>query len=214
LAKIKPNLSITTSDITFSKTMPQTGESITITASIKNTGLEPASNIIVRFYQGDPAAGGTQIGTDQVIQLIALGSSSTASVTTVFTGTGSKTIFVVADPDNLISEITKVDNRAMARLWVATGADLAVFSEDLKPSAYTPVSGTAFTLQYTVRNLGETTTGAFVLSLYDGDPSTGSGHLLSTANVSGIDGTGVRTGTFGVTLTGDGPHTLYVIYSS
>ena len=211
LAKVKPNLSITTSDITFSKPMPLAGETITITANIKNIGLENASTIIVRFYQGDPSTGGTQIGTDQVIQLIALGSSSTASVTTVFTGTGSKTIFVVVDPDNLISETSKADNRAMARLWVATGADLAVFSEDLKPSTYTPVSGTAFTLQYTVRNLGESATGAFDVAIYDGQPS---GTPLQTAHISGIDGTGMRMGTIGVTLTGDGPHTLYIVADS
>jgi subtilase family serine protease len=211
LAKIKPNLSISSTDIAFSKPMPLAGETITITANIKNIGLENASTIIVRFYQGDPSTGGTQIGTDQVIQLIALGSSSTASVTTVFTGTGSRTLFVVADPDNLISETSKLDNRAMARLWVATGADLAVFSEDLKPSTYTPASGTAFTLDYTVRNLGETTTGAFDVAVYDGSPA---GTPIQTAHISCIDGTGMRTGTIGVTLTGDGPHTLYVVADS
>jgi hypothetical protein len=209
LANVKPNLAITTSDITFSKTMPQTGETITITAVIKNTGLEPASSISVRFYQGDPATGGVQIGSDQTIALIALGSSSTASVTTVFTGTGSKAIFVVADPDNLISEITKVDNKAAAQLWVATGADLAIFSSDLKPSTYTPASNTAFTLQYAVRNLGESATNGFDVAVYDGSPT---GTPLQTGHISGIGGTETRTGTFGITLTGDGPHTLHTLY--
>lgn len=208
LANVKPNLSLATTDITFSKTMPQTGESITITAVIKNTGLENASDVIVRFYYGDPTSGGTQIGSDQTIALIALGSSSTASVTTVFTGTGNRSIFAVADPDNLISETTKVDNKASAQLWVATVADLAVFSSDLKPSTYTPASGAAFTLQYSVRNLGESATGAFDVAVYDGTPS---GTPIQTAHVSGIGGTEVRTGTFGITLTGDGPHTLYVV---
>jgi len=211
LANVKPNLSLATTDITFSKLMPQTGELITITAVIKNTGLEPASNILVRFYQGDPATGGIQIGADQIIPLLTPNSSTPVSVTALFSGTGTRNIFVVVDPDNLISETSKTDNRAMARLWVATGADLAVFSEDLKPSTYTPASGTAFTLDYTVRNLGETTTGAFDVAVYDGQPS---GTPIQTANVSGIGGTETRTGTFGITLTGDGSHTLYVVADS
>jgi len=208
LANVKPNLAVTTTDITFSKLMPQTGESITITAVIKNTGLEPASTIIVRFYQGDPLAGGVQIGSDKIIPSLTPNSSTPISVTTTFTGTGTRNIFVVADPDNLISEITKVDNKAAAQLWVATGADLAVFSSDLKPSTYTPASNTAFTLQYAVRNLGESATNGFDVAVYDGSPT---GTPLQTGHISGIGGTETRTGTFGVTLTGDGPHTLYIV---
>jgi subtilase family serine protease len=188
--------------------MPQTGESITITASIKNTGLEPASSIIVRFYQGDPATGGIQIGTDQAIPSLLINASTRVSASTAFIGTGTRNIFVVADPDNLISEITKVDNKASAQLWVATGADLAVFSSDLKPSTYTPASNTAFTLQYAVRNLGESATNGFDVAVYDGSPT---GTPLQTGHISGIGGTETRTGTFGVTLTGDGPHTLYIV---
>jgi len=211
LANVKPNLSLTTTDITFSKLMPQTGELITITAAIKNTGLEPASSIIVRFYQGDPATGGIQIGADQIIPSLTPNSSTPVSVTASFPGTGTRNIFVVVDPDNLISETSKTDNRAMARLWVATGADLAVFSSDLKPSTYTPASNTAFTLQYAVRNLGESATDGFDVAIYDGSPTS---TPIQTAHISGIDGTGVRTGTFGVTLTGDGSHTLYIVADS
>jgi hypothetical protein len=90
----------------------------------------------------------------------------------------------------------------------ATAPDLAVFSEDLKPSTYVPTTGTAFTFEYKVRNLGESAADAFVVSLYDGDPASG-GTLIQTANVSGLNGTETRTNTIGVTLTGDGAHTLY-----
>src|SRR5574341_15974 len=211
LAKVKPNL--TASSISFSKTMPQSGESVTITAAVGNSGLENASNIVVRFYSGDPASGGVEIGPDQVIPNIAAGSSSLAAVTYDFTDTGSRTIFVVADPDNQIVETSETDNKASARLWVATSPDLTVFSDDLKPATYVPVAGTAFALEYTVRNLGETAADAFSVSLYDGDPSQG-GTLLQTANISGIAGGGISTGTLGVTLTTEGAHTLYLAADS
>ncbi len=211
LAEARPNLTVASSGITFSNPMPQSGATTTISVAIRNTGYDNASNVIVRFYLGDPTVGGTQIGMDQIIPSLLVGSTAQASITASFAGTGGKTIFVVVDPDNLISETSKADNKASARIWVATAPDLAVFSEDLKPSTYVPTTGTPFTLNYTVRNLGESAAGPFVISLYDGDPSTGSGHLLSTANVSGLAGSEIRTGTFGVTLTSNGNHTLYLV---
>lgn len=210
LANVKPNLAISSSDISFSNSMPQINETITITAIVKNTGLEDASNVVVRFYQGNPANGGTPIGTDQIISLLAHGSSVQVSITNAFTGTGSKTIYAIIDPDNFISEITETDNTASKNLWIATGPDIAVYSEDLTPSTYVPASGTAFTLSYTLRNLGETDTGAFLISLYDGNPTQG-GTVIQTVNISGISGAQIRTGTIGVTLSGNGSHTLYLM---
>jgi subtilase family serine protease len=78
LANIRPNLTV--SSISFSKPMPKEGESVTITATVKNTGLDSASNIIVRFFSGDPSSGGTQIGTDQIIPSLAIGASSQAAI--------------------------------------------------------------------------------------------------------------------------------------
>jgi subtilase family serine protease len=211
LANVRPNLQL--SSISLSKPMPREGEDVTITALVANNGLEDATGVVVRFYAGDPASGGVQIGTGQMITSIGRGSSSQAAITTNFSGSGAKTIFAVVDPDNLISETNENDNKASARLWVATRPDLAVFPEDLKPSTYVPAAGAAFTFEYTVRNLGETEAGQFTVALYDGDPASG-GIQLQIAALSGIPGGGNRTGTFGVTLSADGPHTLYLVSDS
>jgi len=60
LANVKPNLSISSSDITFSNPTPTAGETITISANIKNSGPAQADNIVVQFYDGDPSAGGVR----------------------------------------------------------------------------------------------------------------------------------------------------------
>ncbi|MDH4164481.1 MAG: hypothetical protein OEW15_17605 [Nitrospirota bacterium] len=207
LAAARPNLTL--SSLSFSNNMPQEGEETTVTAAVRNSGLESASGVIVRFYQGDPSSGGVQIGSDQVIPTLAVSSTAYSAITASFTATGGKTVFAVVDPDNLVAETSEADNKTSARLWVATGPDLAAFSEDLKPSTYVPQSGTAFTLNYSVRNLGETAAGGFDIALYDGDPAAG-GTMLQTTHVSGLAGTEVRPGTLGVTLTTDGKHTLYL----
>ncbi len=208
LAAARPNLTV--SNISLSQPMPREGEETIITATIKNAGFEDTSNVVVRFYIGDPSAGGVQIGVDQIIPSLSVNSTAQVSVNSSFSGTGGKTIFVVVDPDNSISETSESDNKSSARIWVATGPDLAVYSEDLKPSTYVPVSGTPFTLGYKIRNLGESGTGAFSVALYDGAPDAG-GTLLQTVNISGLAGTEVRSGSVGVTLTGNGSHTLYLV---
>ncbi len=61
LASVKPNLTISSSDITFSNQTPTVGETVTITATIHNTGIAQVDNITVAFYDGDPDAGGILI---------------------------------------------------------------------------------------------------------------------------------------------------------
>jgi subtilase family serine protease len=207
LANVKPNLAITSSNIAFSNSMPALGGTVAVTATVKNTGFEPVSNVVVNFYDHDPTSGAPAIAS-KTIAAIPAGGSALASIPYVITTTGMSSLFVVLDPSNQIDEITKLDNTASNRLWGATIPDLAVFSSDLKPSTYTPASNTAFTLQYAVRNLGESATNGFDVAVYDGSPT---GTPLQTGHISGIGGTETRTGTFGVTLTGDGPHTLYIV---
>jgi hypothetical protein len=46
-------------------------ENATVSATIHNIGTADASNIVVQFFDGNPDADGTQIGTDQIIRRIA-----------------------------------------------------------------------------------------------------------------------------------------------
>ena len=50
LANVKPNLSISSNDITFLNPTPTAGETITITANVKNSGPGVADNVTVQFY--------------------------------------------------------------------------------------------------------------------------------------------------------------------
>jgi subtilase family serine protease len=213
LSKVKPNLSISNADISFSVTMPQEGEPVTIFATVWNKGIEEASDVAVQFFLGDPSAGGMQIGSDHTIASLAPGDSAQVSVTDSFAGTGGRTVFVQVDPEDVVSETVESDNEASTRLWIATGPDLAVFSEELVPSTYIPAPDTPLSLEYTVRNIGETTVDETFVSLYDGDPTQG-GVYLDGAPLYGLAGGSSRTGTFGVTLSEAGSHALYVVVDS
>ncbi|MEW6683736.1 MAG: CARDB domain-containing protein [Nitrospirota bacterium] len=213
LADIKPNLLVGAATLSAIPATPQDGQAVTLTIPVHNTGLQDASNVLVRFFLGDPNAGGAQIGTDQIIGSIPSGGSAPASITHTFTGTGGRTIFVQVDPANAIAETSEGDNLTPSRLWVATPPDLVLFTADIVPATFTPVPGTAFALEYTVRNLGEAGTGPLTVAVYDGNPSAG-GVLLTTQELSSVSGAGSRTSTVGITLTSAVAHTLYVVADS
>ena len=101
LASVKPNLAIAASDIIFSKPVPTVGDTITITANVHNTGAAQANAVLVRFFDGDPNTGGTQIGETTVSSISAFGSAPASIIWTIPTAS-SKAIFVTVDPLNAI----------------------------------------------------------------------------------------------------------------
>jgi hypothetical protein len=113
------NLSIGDSDVTFSNNNPTAGQSVTITAAVHNGGSQPAKNVLVRFFMGDPLAGGTQIDADQTIATIAAGGQASASVTWSYVA-GKNHIGVLVDPADAIDEDNEYDNEARGFLNVGT----------------------------------------------------------------------------------------------
>ena len=97
LTSVKPNLAITSNDITFSNPTPPAGETITITADVKNSGIAQASGVLVQFFDGDPSAGGVLIEETTIQSIPAFGSSQTSISYTIPTAS-STTIFIKIDP--------------------------------------------------------------------------------------------------------------------
>ena len=99
------------------------------TVSTPTWGTESATNdcqfkaylyyydTIVRFYDGDPDSGGTQIDTDRSLPPIPASGAASTSVdwSAVF---GSHDIYVVVDPDNSVGESTETNNKAYKSLSV------------------------------------------------------------------------------------------------
>ena len=109
-----PDLALAASDISFSSAKIVGGDRVAITATVRNPGTAPASNVAVRFSDN-----GTQIGSDQRIASIPAGGSGTASVlweTKHLKGT--RTITVTADPANAIRESNETNNTASGTVEV------------------------------------------------------------------------------------------------
>ncbi|MBI5075871.1 MAG: hypothetical protein HZB62_11995 [Nitrospirae bacterium] len=172
LASVKPNLSISSTDITFSSPAPKTGDAITITANIKNTGPAQApstgsgqAGITVQFYDGDPLAGGILIG-EAIIASIPAFSSSPASITWTIPSAAASTIFVSIDPLNAIDELSEADNIASKNLTSATLPDLSITSADCLIFPAAPDSYMMIGTFCSVRNLGETDASNVAVDFY------------------------------------------------
>ena len=172
LADVKPNLTILSSDITFSKPNPTVGDTISITANIYNTGPAQADNVLVQFYDNDPNFGGILIGETTIASISAYGNSP-ASINYTLTTASSKTIYVSLDPLNTIEELNEADNMTARNITGATLSDLSVTSGDIALLPETPKTNVALDILIRIRNLGETDASNVLVKIYDGDPSTG-----------------------------------------
>jgi hypothetical protein len=104
------DLSVSPANITFDKPLYKVGDPVNINVKAWNIGEMSASNVDVRFYFGDPAAGGTEIGTKRIGSL-----GPHVSVLTTMGWTaqdGSKLICVVMDPLSNITDYNRVNNKA------------------------------------------------------------------------------------------------------
>ncbi|HUM70785.1 MAG TPA: hypothetical protein PLK31_18300, partial [Chloroflexota bacterium] len=94
------------------------GEAVTVTlkARIANSGnLATVSGpAVVRFYDGDPQDGGTQIGMDQAVSLAGCGRTEMIQVLWPNVPPGTHEVYVV------VAEVDEVDNTINQTILVAT----------------------------------------------------------------------------------------------
>lgn len=109
----------TNPSVPFSQGGPIT---VQLRATIANSGNAslPAGPVVVRFYRGDPAQGGVQVGGDQVVSLAGCGASATVSVTWDGAPAGLHRIFVVVDAAGALAESNETNNTREFPLLVGT----------------------------------------------------------------------------------------------
>lgn len=97
--------------------------SIRVTNVGGGTTLRPSDGglVSVAFYRGDPAAGGTLIGTKQTSRALAPGESEDVSVTWSNPPIGVHSIFAVVDPSNLVAESDETNNKTAALVPLGVG---------------------------------------------------------------------------------------------
>jgi hypothetical protein len=97
----------------------------------RSGGVAPIAGVAVRFYLGDPAAGGTLLGEATTPPIDPAGAGTTGEVLWTPAMPGNAQLYAVIDPDNLIAESDESNNTITRTVSVAadTGAPVIVSLE-------------------------------------------------------------------------------------
>ena len=185
------NLAVSFKDFTATPNPGLEGYPLTLAAIVRNTGTVAASNVEVAFYNGDPSAGGVQIGATQVLASIAPGGSTTATLTwSAVPDSNDKLLYVVVDPANKIAEFSKTDNSAFNVVPILSLPDLAIASGDISLSPAFPKTGQSVNILAHVSNLGAQGATNVLVRAYDGDPNAGGVQIGTDQVIASISGFG------------------------
>jgi len=166
------NLTLRDDDLTVSDAYPAPGETVVLSATVRNSGDLALDDVTVAFYHGDPLAGGALIGTNALSAPLAAGFTTTLNITYSVPISGvTRPLYAVADPEDEIIEVDESDNTA----------SLAVFGPDLALSqaAVDYWGGSAVGLRTLIRNFGATVAPTTTLTFYH-DALTGTMAVTDT----------------------------------
>jgi len=159
-----PDLAVNLSDLSWSPSSPKTGDHLVINATVHNIGWAASAPTNARFYEGRPPA--PQIGTDRPLPLLSVNETADVSVTWNGSAPGEYEICVFADPQDLISELNETNNIACASVRVLSLPDLMPTAVVTTPAS--PIQeGTLTSVNVTIGNTGNLSTGTFDLLLFD-----------------------------------------------
>jgi hypothetical protein len=134
-----------TKDLQFYPANPEEGDDVTIEARIHNFSLIPTPGLIgVKFYQGDPDAGGTLIentvGDTVVYTDQAIAARGTETVHFTWTVTGStepfSRIYAIIDEENTLVEIHENNNKSWAILNKSSASSIETDRFQKTPVVY------------------------------------------------------------------------------
>lgn len=90
-----PDFMVNSSLISLNNSQPKENESVLITATISNFGGVDGTNVLTRFYKGDPDSGGVQIGSDQRINI---SKNNQTNISQIWSGSlGTSNLYFVVD---------------------------------------------------------------------------------------------------------------------
>ncbi len=157
-----------------------------LSAWVHNQGELPALHVAVDFYDGDPGAGGVQIGTTQVITRIGAGEGKRMEVTWHPVTMGIHEVYVAVDPDDVIEELDETNN------VYSQSFEVRVKQVELSPSGIwvnpsPPAAEHDNRLSTWVYNRGELPAVDVAVHFYDGDPGAGGVQIDATQIITRIE---------------------------
>ncbi|QOX79861.1 DUF1566 domain-containing protein [Trichlorobacter lovleyi] len=152
---------------------PAPGTTVTLSAVAQNLGDKVAQNIPVTFYNGDPANGGTSIGTATITGPFKPGAVQTVTVPwTTPAGTTPLTVYAVIDPNSAIDTLNRANN--------VISSPLAQPDLSIRNITWEKLAATKYSMIVTVANIGGTASAASTVTLHNGSST---GPVIATLTV-------------------------------
>lgn len=145
------DLSVSAADISFQPASPILGDTVTVTARVRNVGdvATPAANA-ARFVEA-----GIPLSQDRTVPVLAAGASADLSVTFTVAEERTHHIVVTADPDGALVEEREDNNEAAKDLAVrVVRPDLETAAADISFSNASPALGDTVTISAVAHNVG------------------------------------------------------------
>ncbi len=175
-------------------TTPNTGQSLTLSATVRNQGAGAAAATTLRYYQSSDATistGDTEVGTAAAISGLAAAATSAQSSSLTAPSTAGTYYYGACVESG--SRETKTDNNCSAGVQVTVQAPPDLVVESPSVDNTTPNTGQTLTLSATVRNQGTGAAAATTLRYYqssDATISTGDTEVGTAAAISGLAASG------------------------
>ncbi|MCX7689067.1 MAG: hypothetical protein N2045_13975, partial [Fimbriimonadales bacterium] len=189
---------------------PTEGDTITVNATIHNSGSLDTGPLTAAFYATPPNVGGQggaawYLGAAFVSNVTAGGTTQASIPWNTLGFTGTTPIRVVVDPYNRITELSETNNVATATLTIRTRPDLNIPTIALSNNE--PVVSQTVTVTLTLRNRGQTAAGPQWIALYRGAPE--SGPIIGQSQALPLPGGVTTTMVFTWTPAAPGPVRLF-----
>jgi subtilase family serine protease len=168
-ASDRPNLAVSGADLALGPDPPIEGQPARVSLVVRNPSVIDAGPFVVRFFRGDPDAGGVVIG-ETMVPGLAAGGQAVAEVTWAEVDVrGAQGLTAVADADDQVDEYDETDNRAF-RPFAAVGLpDLVVTAGDVSLDPAFPRAGQPVSARVKVLNLGAQPAPETVLRVEEGE---------------------------------------------
>lgn len=163
------NLHAVGNALTITPSRPLETKSATAQATVRNSGVGATASFSVDWYLGNPLEGGTRV-FHEAQPALAAGSSRAVSATFTVPQDSPKSLFLVLDAEDVVSEFDEDDNQVLLALQPIPIADLAVSSADILPQPEFPQEGSTVAVSVSVLNIGGQTAESVSVQLLLGVP--------------------------------------------
>ena len=180
----RPNLKLTGADIAFEPDPPLEGGSTIVHARIENPSPVDAGPFAVRFFRGNPDAGGVLVAETAVPGVVGQAAAIASITWSPVDTNGTQGMFVVADAEGQVDEYDEADNVGFRPFDVVGLPDLTLASADLTLTPPFPREGENVAVAAVVRNLGARRSDPSTLRVFEGEPAGGT--LLAEMSIPSL----------------------------